>query len=411
MAPARASYCHISLMACLLAQGVAFPQTPEVTVNRVYKLRSTTYIKEGREFYFSRVDFEDDYFISEIRSRALKEDSAGPPDGAMGTPAADIWTRMSTNDNDHYETSVSVGTKSAKEFEEVFRKNCVLYFPFNRFEEPAWLNAENLMAQAHYTDIRNLTGTTPRRVIATSPLHDNQNWLFDVIYDMTAFELETRESRSPVEDGGTSDSLPLFVGYTGRSTQMYIAVLQIVRVVTRREDARIGIGRRNRRVVSIESDSGRLVPNVFQMSSGETSLLNLFSAILRDFDLSGAPFSNVADVRGIVVVDEVDLHLHSVFQYEVLPSLIKMFPKVQFIVTSHSPLFVLGMQKVFGDDGFALYQLPQGQQISPEDFSEFGEAYKSFANSREVHGGSGEGNQTRTQTGAVARGSNRYSLS
>ena len=55
-----------------------------------------------------------------------------------------------------------------------------------------------------------------------------------------------------------------------------------------------------------------------------------------------------------------------------------MFPNVQFIVTTHSPLFVLGMQQAFGDDGFALYRLPQGHQISPEEFSEFGQAYRAF---------------------------------
>ena len=130
-----------------------------------------------------------------------------------------------------------------------------------------------------------------------------------------------------------------------------------------------------------EQDVKRLVPNIFQLSSGETSLLNLFLSILRDFDLCGTPFSQAREIRGIAVVDEVDLHLHAVHQYEVLPELIQMFPNVQFVVTTHSPLFVLGMQKVLGEDGFAIYQLPEGQQISSEEFSEFGEAYRSFANS------------------------------
>ena len=55
-----------------------------------------------------------------------------------------------------------------------------------------------------------------------------------------------------------------------------------------------------------------------------------------------------------------------------------MFPNVQFLVTTHSPLFVLGMQGAFGEDGFALFRLPQGRQISPEEFSEFGNAYQAF---------------------------------
>ena len=60
------------------------------------------------------------------------------------------------------------------------------------------------------------------------------------------------------------------------------------------------------------------VPNVFQLSGGEVSLLNLFLSILRDFDLCQTSFARAEDIRGIVVVDEIDLHLHAVYQYEVL---------------------------------------------------------------------------------------------
>ena len=72
------------------------------------------------------------------------------------------------------------------------------------------------------------------------------------------------------------------------------------------------------------------------MSSGETALLDLFLSILRDFDLSGATFNNAAEIRGIVVVDEIDLHLHAVHQHEILPSLMRMFPKVQIGVDSQT---------------------------------------------------------------------------
>ena len=101
-------------------------------------------------------------------------------------------------------------------------------------------------------------------------------------------------------------------------------------------------------------------------------------SILRDFDLTHSPIASADQIRGTAIVDEIDLHLHAFHQYEVLPDLIRMFPKVQFIVTTHSPLFVLGMRQVFGEEGFALYRLPQGHQISPEEFSEFGDAYEAF---------------------------------
>ena len=40
------------------------------------------------------------------------------------------------------------------------------------------------------------------------------------------------------------------------------------------------------------------------------------------------------------------------------------------------------MNKVFGEDGFGLYHLPSGQQISPEEFGEFESAYQSLTETR-----------------------------
>ncbi|HLL02310.1 MAG TPA: AAA family ATPase [Myxococcaceae bacterium] len=48
----------------------------------------------------------------------------------------------------------------------------------------------------------------------------------------------------------------------------------------------------------------------------------------------------LVDVRGIVVVDEVDLHLHPEWQRRLVPSLSKALPNLQFVLTSHSPLVV-----------------------------------------------------------------------
>lgn len=44
--------------------------------------------------------------------------------------------------------------------------------------------------------------------------------------------------------------------------------------------------------------------------------------------------------RGIVMIDEIDLHLHPKWQMNVLPTLAAALPNIQFIVTSHSPLIV-----------------------------------------------------------------------
>jgi len=48
----------------------------------------------------------------------------------------------------------------------------------------------------------------------------------------------------------------------------------------------------------------------------------------------------LAENHGIVMVDEIDLHLHPKWQMTILPTLSRVLPNIQFIVTSHSPLVV-----------------------------------------------------------------------
>ena len=130
----------------------------------------------------------------------------------------------------------------------------------------------------------------------------------------------------------------MFLGFSGNATSIYDITLQIVRtILNANPNVRFGIGGRLNRVVSLEEGETRqIVPNIFQLSSGETSLLDLFLSLLRDFDLSGTSFSKAHEIRGTVIIDEIDLHLHANHQYTVLPSLLQLFPGVQFIFSTHS---------------------------------------------------------------------------
>ena len=358
------------------AKDTIYPDTTEVEVNKVYKIRSGSYIKSGSEFYFARVDFESNLFMGEIRSKHPKQEYSGGLEGLSGSDAEAAWQEMKSVANDHQVSNIF---QSKDEIEDIFSKNCALYFPPNRFEEPAWLNEENLKNQAEYMDRTRLKGHTNRKLINYSQLHDNQNWLFEVIYDSAVFETQTANLPIHTKDSDQPHSLPILLGPSGNATRTYEIALQVVRsVMKENQNVRFGIGRRLNRVVSIQGEMGTIVPNIFQLSSGETSLISLFLSILRDFDLCGASFTKAKEIRGIVVVDEIDLHLHATHQHTILPGLMRIFPNVQFVVTTHSPLFILGMKKIFGEDGFALHCLPSGQQISPEEFSEFESAYQTF---------------------------------
>ena len=371
------------------AKNVAYPGSREVPEGRVYKLRSPMYINTGNEYYFAHVDFAEGLFTSELQLRSPKGEYPLSPDGVLDSDARVLWDRMSPVDQSHLHSNLTAplpmtGVEDAQKAKRMFETCCVLYFPADRFEHPAWLSSKNLAAEARYDDgVLRVSGETLRRVIASSALQQNQNWLFNLIYDSRVLDATTGTSRPISEHGNVGRLIPLVeVGYDRSATELYGMALTMVRHITGHNNAMFAIGNRRARVVGLNDGDGFLTPNIFQLSSGEVSLVNLFLSILRDYDACDVLFSQTADVRGIVIVDEIDLHLHVRHQYDVLPSLIALFPNVQFIVTTHSPLFVLGMSNVFGEDGFELRRLPDGERIGPEEFSEFGNAYQAFAATR-----------------------------
>ncbi len=371
--------------ALLQAKDAVYPETPEMDPGRVYKLKTNFYIRTGSQFSFSRVDFEDGWFLSELTTMRPKQDYPDVPAGITGTAAESMWGLLDAGSYDSARTNFNDDYAAFSKLQRVFSNNCVLYFPFNRFDEPAWLNQQNLTAPVEYVEGKRIFLHTDRRVIALSPFGDNRNWLFDVIYDRRVPETRSLRVPMPVRPGAK----PWIIEGEQKEIRdhdervLKIALEIVRRVLQDDSNASFRVTRRGNRFIALHGDDGLIVPNLTQLSSGETSLLNVFLSILRDFETAGGTsLSATADIRGIVVIDEVDLHLHTVHQFEILPQLIAMFPNVQFIMTTHSPLFVLGMQRAFGVDGFGLYDLPAGCRISAEEFDQFGDAYETFTSTR-----------------------------
>ncbi|MDC7788983.1 AAA family ATPase [Rhodoplanes sp. TEM] len=85
--------------------------------------------------------------------------------------------------------------------------------------------------------------------------------------------------------------------------------------------------------------------------------------------------SRIGEVAGIVLVDEIDLHLHPEWQRNVVPKIAAAFPKLQFVLTSHSPLVASTVRRenVFvtdtAEDGTATITQLQERVFgrSPED--------------------------------------------
>ncbi len=83
-----------------------------------------------------------------------------------------------------------------------------------------------------------------------------------------------------------------------------------------------------------------------ELSSGYSSVLNIISDLILRIDKNRALTCRdyAFDTEGIVLIDELETHLHIDLQKKILPFLVSFFPNIQFIVTTHSP-FVLNSIK------------------------------------------------------------------
>ncbi len=82
------------------------------------------------------------------------------------------------------------------------------------------------------------------------------------------------------------------------------------------------------------------VLNVAQLSQGEKSLMALVGDIARRLAMMNPNRENPLHGDGIVLIDEVDLHLHPKWQRALITRLTTTFPNCQFILSTHSPLVI-----------------------------------------------------------------------
>jgi predicted ATP-binding protein involved in virulence len=77
--------------------------------------------------------------------------------------------------------------------------------------------------------------------------------------------------------------------------------------------------------------------SIDQLSDGEKCTMALIGDLARRLALANPIKKNPLVGEGVVLIDEVELHMHPQWQRKILPYLMRTFPNIQFIVTTHSP--------------------------------------------------------------------------
>lgn len=78
-----------------------------------------------------------------------------------------------------------------------------------------------------------------------------------------------------------------------------------------------------------------------QLSAGYKGVITIICDLIARLS-EKQQVEKIADFQGVVLIDEVELHLHPKWQYSFMNKLRETFPLIQFIVTTHSPTVLLG---------------------------------------------------------------------
>lgn len=230
---------------------------------------------------------------------------------------------------------------------EIFARSILTYFPSYRYETPNYLN-NTYDIKLDYSIKSKFSGYLDNQIEVVSDLPSLVNWFLDVLLDMKLNE-ETRLYKSgnnliPItlpakEKTFVWDNLNNIVS-SSLSSKHYRGIV------------RLGIGTRNSGStrVAIMNDinidgkniSKTICPSIFNLSAGELSLISIFGEILHQADNNETNIK-LESINGIVLIDEVDKHLHITLQKEILPKLFNLFPNIQFIISSHSPFLNMGL--------------------------------------------------------------------
>lgn len=124
------------------------------------------------------------------------------------------------------------------------------------------------------------------------------------------------------------------------------------------EDKSLDLEYREKERVFYITQNGKQPYKFSQLSSGYSSILNVYVDLLMKTELRGI---NSKELSGIVIIDEIDAHLHVSLQKKILSFLDNSYPNIQFIVSTHSP-FVL--QSVDNAVIFDLSKLEQLEDLS-----------------------------------------------
>lgn len=332
-----------------------FPNEFEEKENKFYRVSSSIYnlVQNQPSFVYIRFKTSEGNFdYVDIRNMCTEEDynEAIKIEGKI--PFNEIKPELDQANNSKH-TSSNFNKEIA---DKIFFNNLTTYFPSYRYETPGYLN-EPYKINLEFKKLSGFSGYLKNPLEVVTGLPQLANWIMDIVLDMRM-----------------NQALPDIIVFNNLNH------LITQTLISKKLGAlRFGVGSRGmggtRIQIVNQQGNQQVYPTIFNLSSGEASMLCLFGELLRQADNYRNNIQLNA-ITGIVLIDEVDKHLHIKLQKEVLPKLFKLFPNVQFILSSHSPFLSMGLAdevkeraKIVDLDNFGVSTDPTTNELYTEVYN------------------------------------------
>lgn len=301
---AKTSVLGLLFEALLFSSSYDFKDVKKDSKHRI-RMISVNEIKQGKKFYSVEFSYRNTEKNIQTYKRLVGSEGLNPD------LYEDVIQGINLN-TDYFSEHLSVQNKPEDEF---LKDHVFLDRPSTRFELDGMdvLDNENQnQTQMIYEQL--LQQYRPHNVKVKHSGKHLQNVLIDLVFDM-------------------------YIGYND-SKEVVKELATILSSITGKNYGRILINQSPYRQV-VFSEAG----DIPKMSQGELDLLVTISSIIEQ-QLILKPHHknvNILQIPGIVLIDEVDLHLHPKAQEKYLRVLCDTFPNIQFVITTHSPFVIRGL--------------------------------------------------------------------
>lgn len=335
----------------------------EVSDDNYYKIGSKSYINSAANTSVVEIEFGADEKNALYRDIMTRDYQKAVDNKEVTNPAV---TQSQKFKDEGFFKEVTIKGFTSKNFDTGIK----LFFPFDRFYKPMWYNAGNY--NRLLTDGDSNVGYSRTNLIKTDILANITDWLRNVYLSSRLINVTfPNDGNFPPEVKGRTLAVP-------QDTKLQQHLKTLLSVIKGDGNYTTRSVNRNQKHIGFNGPSIQC-NDISQLSAGELTLYALALSIVKEWDIFHSNDNlNLEDITGCVLIDEADANLHIDFAYRALPALMKMFPKVQFVLSTHSPFLLAGLKKEYGDD-IDILALPDGSLIQDlNSFSEITTAYDVF---------------------------------